>query len=156
MLNAVAAVVVVAASFGFLVLLVARMLDESGGRPEWLSNVCERLRPLKAWHFLGVAVVAAALAISSNLSALLLALLGLAAVVVYTVGWCREFLFLMGLRDDDFSGQFDKPIWAFVLVVTGPVGLWIFRTYRAAHWPSSIAPVPEPRPAKPSHAPDLL
>ena len=29
--------------------------------------------------------------------------------------WCNEFVFLMGLRDDDFPGRNDKLIWAVVL-----------------------------------------
>ena len=57
----------------------------------------------------------------------------------------------MHLNNDDLPGRFDKPIWAMVLIVTGPLGLWAFKTYRAERWVS-------PAEAKSPHAPaaDLL
>ena len=67
-------------------------------------------------------------------------------VVGFTVAWVREFLFLMALRDEDLPGRFDKPIWAAVLIVLAPLGLFLFRSHRLAHWPE-----PEP---KPGMAPD--
>ena len=41
----------------------------------------------------------------------------------------------MGLRDDDFPGRNDKLIWVFLLLLLAPVGAWLFRSYRLAHWP---------------------
>jgi hypothetical protein len=41
----------------------------------------------------------------------------------------------MGLRDDDFPGRNDKLIWVLVLLVFAPLGPWLFRSYRVAHWP---------------------
>ena len=61
--------------------------------------------------------------------------------VAFTVAWVREFLFLMSLRDEDLPGRFDKPIWAFLLIVLAPAGLLLFRSHRMAHWPE-----PEPKP----------
>jgi hypothetical protein len=49
--------------------------------------------------------------------------------------WRKEFVFLMGLRDEDFPGRQDKLIWALVLLVLAPIGVWFFRSYRLAHWP---------------------
>lgn len=60
---------------------------------------------------------------------------------VLTVLWVREFLFLMALRDEDLPGRFDKPIWAAVLILLPPLGLYLFRSHRLAHWPE-----PEPKP----------
>jgi hypothetical protein len=61
--------------------------------------------------------------------------LGILVLAVFVYLWQREFQFLMRLRDDDFPGRFDKPIWAFVLTALAPVGFWLFRSYRLAHWP---------------------
>ena len=60
--------------------------------------------------------------------------------VWFVRNWQKEFVFLMGLRDDDFPGRHDKLIWAIVLLAFAPIGVWIFRSYRLAHWPE-----PKPR-----------
>ena len=63
--------------------------------------------------------------------------------------WCNEFVFLMGLRDDDFPGRNDKLIWAVVLLAFPPLSVWFFRSYRLAHWPTprSLSEIEgEPRP----------
>jgi len=54
---------------------------------------------------------------------------------LYLRTWRDEFIFLMGLRDDDFPGRNDKLIWVLVLLVFAPVGPWLFRSHRLAHWP---------------------
>ena len=66
--------------------------------------------------------------------------------VGFTVAWVHEFLFLMALRDEDLPGRFDKPMWVAVLIFLAPLGLFLFRSHRLAHWPE-----PEP---KPGIAPD--
>jgi hypothetical protein len=53
--------------------------------------------------------------------------------------WSLEFVFLMGLRDDDFPGRHDKLIWAFLLFTFAPIAIWFFRSYRLAHWPEPVA-----------------
>jgi hypothetical protein len=53
--------------------------------------------------------------------------------------WLKEFVFVMGLRDDDFPGRHDKLIWVLVLLILAPIGLWFFRSYRLAHWPTPEA-----------------
>ena len=68
-------------------------------------------------------------------------LLAVGLAVGFTVLWVREFLFLMALRDEDLPGRFDKPIWAMLLIVLPPLGLFLFRSHRLAHWPE-----PEPKP----------
>ena len=72
--------------------------------------------------------------------------------VGFTVAWVREFLFLMSLRDEDLPGRFDKPIWAAVLILLAPLGLFLFRSHRLAHWPE---PEPKPRVA-PDAARELI
>jgi len=69
-----------------------------------------------------------------------MAVLALLVLGAFFYVWRREFVFLMSLRDDDFPGRFDKPIWAAVLVALAPIGFWLFRSYRLAHWPE---PKPE-------------
>jgi len=61
-------------------------------------------------------------------------LLALVVLGVFVNAWRREVLFLMSLRDHDFPGRFDKPIWATLLIGLAPVGFWLFRSYRLAHW----------------------
>jgi len=64
-----------------------------------------------------------------------LAVLCLGVLGVFLHIWRREFVFLMGRRDEEFPGQFDKLIWAAFLIMMAPVGLWFFRSYRLGHWP---------------------
>ena len=64
-----------------------------------------------------------------------LGLLSLCALVWFARHWQREFVFLMGLRDDDFPGRRDKPIWIAIVLLMAPIGVWMFRAYRLAHWP---------------------
>jgi hypothetical protein len=54
--------------------------------------------------------------------------------------WRDEFVFLMGLGDGDLPGRHDRLIWAAMLLLLAPIGVWFFRAYRLAHWP-------EPAPA---------
>jgi hypothetical protein len=72
-------------------------------------------------------------------------------VALFLRAWRSEFLFLMGLRDDDFPGRYDKLIWSVVLTAFAPVGLWFFRSYHLAHWPE-----PEPKPDHARTAPEAL
>jgi len=93
------------------------------------------------WYVAAVALGLFVLLVGANIGPRdeegLLALLALMALVVLGVflyAWRREFLFLMSLRDDAFPGRFDKPIWAATLVLLAPIGFWLFRSYRLAHW----------------------
>lgn len=64
-------------------------------------------------------------------------LTGIALAVLLFRWWAFEFSFLMGLRDVDFPGRHDKPIWAAMMILLGPAGLWMFREYRLSRWPAS-------------------
>jgi hypothetical protein len=68
-------------------------------------------------------------------------LLCLGFLTWFVRNWQKEFVFLMGLGDGDFPGRHDKVIWAIMLSVFAPVGVWFFRAYHRAHWPE---PVPAP------------
>src|SRR5262249_36601347 len=74
----------------------------------------------------------------------------LVALGAFAYAWQRQFLFLMSLRDEDFPGQYDKAIWAFVLIALAPISFWMFRSYRLAHWPE-----PKHETARGSAAADL-
>jgi hypothetical protein len=85
---------------------------------------------------------------------LVTAMLAVGTVIFFTslfvMAWVRSFLFLMTLRDEDLPGRHDKLIWAIALLVFAPVGLWLFRSFSASHWPhlepqsSTGAPVKGP------------
>jgi hypothetical protein len=70
-------------------------------------------------------------------------LLCLGFVIWFARIWQKELVFLMGLRDGDLPGRYDKLIWAAVLMAFAPVGVWFFRSYRLTHWPEP-APVIDP------------
>lgn len=59
------------------------------------------------------------------------------AVVLFARAWLREFAFLMGVDDSAFPGRNDKLIWALLLIVLPPVGVYLFRAHRRAYWPES-------------------
>jgi hypothetical protein len=62
-----------------------------------------------------------------------------AAALLFARAWLREFAFLMHVGDDAFPGRNDKLIWAVLLIVLPPVGLYLFRAHRRAYWPESDA-----------------
>ena len=117
------------------------------GSPEWIRRIGTSPRAWKfnLWHIM-VAVVVTALLLQIAASrgpseggfSIVVLALGVLAWFVRT--WCNEFVFLMGLRDDDFPGRSDKLIWATLLLLFAPFSVWVFRAYRLAHWP-------EPKPA---------
>ncbi len=74
-------------------------------------------------------------------AALPLAIVAAAVVVVVLLAraWLREFLFLMGVDDSAFPGHHDKLIWAVLMIVLPPVGVYLFRAHRRAYWPESDA-----------------
>jgi hypothetical protein len=110
--------------------------------PEWIRRIGGGAGggKFKLWHIMAAVLASALLLHAASgppsddriLSVLILALWVLAW---FARAWCNEFIFLMGLRDDDFTGRNDKLIWAIVLVALAPFGLWLFRTYRLARWP---------------------
>jgi hypothetical protein len=49
----------------------------------------------------------------------------------------------MLLGDDAFPGRHDKLIWALLLFILPPVGVWLFRSYREVRWPATKPASPE-------------
>jgi hypothetical protein len=132
---------------GFFALLfgLARLFPQ-----ERLREVGSGLRVMRynLWHMMAVVAVAALLlfALTSGpagamFSSILLCLLILAWFVR---AWCDQFVFLMGMGDDDFPGRHDKLIWVFLLLAFAPIAVWFFKSYRLAHWPA-----PEPARLRP-------
>jgi hypothetical protein len=114
---------------------------------EALRRSRRRLWPLRfnLWQMMtGVAVAALALVAFESVSGVVLAItLGSLLVLAWFIrNWCHEFVFLMGLRDEDFPGRNDKLTWAVALLALAPISIWFFRSYRLAHWP-----VPKSAPA---------
>ncbi|AGA28047.1 hypothetical protein [Singulisphaera acidiphila] len=137
-----------------LALGLFRGVSPELARGEWPES-WRTLTPARIWQFGGIIALITLLfaAASGNPreSAFLLFLAALIVVAFFLWAWQREFLFLMGLRDDAFPGQYDKLIWAFLLIMMAPVGLWFFRAYRLAHWPE-----PKPEMARSHTVSDLF
>jgi hypothetical protein len=70
---------------------------------------------------------------------LFLTLAAVAVIVLFARAWLREFSFLMGVDDSAFPGHHDKLIWAVLMIVLPPVGVYLFRAHRRAYWPESEA-----------------
>jgi hypothetical protein len=122
-------------------LFLGQMVD-----PDRLRELGRRIRhPRFTIRQLMAAVVLVALFLiigdgPSPEARLALTLLALGALIWFARTWQKEFVFLMGLRDDELPGLHDKLIWAVLLLALAPIGIWFFRAYRLAHWP-------EPAPA---------
>lgn len=112
-------------------------------RPDFRARVDLWARRVRPWQVGLAAVILLALVVDTRRSELNL-VLGILAVfaVVMAIEWNREFGFLMRLPDDAFPGHNDKLIWAILLIVLPPVGLWLFRSHRLSHWPESKAAKP--------------
>jgi hypothetical protein len=119
----------------FLLLgLLEVFAPQSGVR----ENLGRRLARFKIWHFLAVVAAAGLLfAMFTSTGSEPFLLTGLIFLTLFLRAWRNEFTFLMGLRDSDFPGRNDKLIWAVTLLFLAPVGLWLFRAYRHAHWPEA-------------------
>jgi hypothetical protein len=131
------------------------------GSPEWVRRIGSGPRAWKfnLWHMLVVAIVAALLLHAfagppTEDRVFSVVLLSLGILAWFVRSWCNEFVFLMGLRDEDLPGRNDKLIWAVVLLVFAPISVWLFRSFRLAHWPEpksvihgEFGPEPAARPA---------
>ena len=91
--------------------------------------------PLRAAFVLALALMAFWLMAAAL--PLVIALAVVAVVVLFARDWLREFSFLMGVDDSAFPGHHDKLIWALLLIVLPPVGVYLFRAHRRAYWPES-------------------
>ncbi len=59
------------------------------------------------------------------MAALLSYLIFIIAILLF-IFWIRQFIDLMGRSDDSFSGKYDKPIWAAVLLLTFVIGALVY------------------------------
>jgi hypothetical protein len=112
--------------------------------PERLRLIRRSLWPLRLtlWQLMCVVAVAAFLIlVFERGSEVVLAFFAVSCLILawFIRAWSHEFVFLMGLRDDDFPGRHDKLIWAFLLFAFAPITVWFFRSYRLAHWPEPVA-----------------
>ena len=107
-----------------------------------ISRIASNVRSWKfnLWHMMAVVIVAGLLLTAFSGppregAVLAIVLLSLAVLAWFVRVWCDEFVFLMGLRDEDLPGRNDKLIWAVVLLILPLISVWLFRSYRLAHWP---------------------
>jgi len=101
---------------------------------DFVRRAVDWLRQAEAWQVALLVVVA--LVLLPMLPALVMLAVA-AAFVLFARAWVREFTTLMRLGDDVFPGRNDKLIWSILLIVLPPVGVWLFGTYREAHWPEA-------------------
>jgi hypothetical protein len=128
-------VILIAVVLLALALPVLRAMSSSGQLPRPMAELVGMLKPVWVVYLvclLGVLVMAWVL--GTNGGSLVLGLLAVTVFLAYLAVWIHEFLFLMNLTDADFPGRHDKLIWAMTLIALGPLGLWVFRLYRAATW----------------------
>jgi hypothetical protein len=102
---------------------------------KWFRWAGGWLRQAEGWQIALLMVIVGALALP--ILPVVLALAVIVALVLFGRAWLKEFTYLMRLRDDVFPGHNDKLIWAILLIVLAPVGIWLFQTYREAHWPEA-------------------
>ena len=107
---------------------IARRMDE------WARWVAGWFRQAEGWQ---IALLALVGLFVLPMIPFVLAILLVAAVVLFARAWLREFTYLMTLGDDAFPGRNDKLIWAMLLIVLPPVGAWLFQNYRELHWPEA-------------------
>ena len=110
--------------------------------PGPLRDLGRRIRHLQftIWQMMTIVIVAALLfhaftarGPEAGLPSIMLLCLGF--LVWFVRNWRKEFVFLMGQRDDRFPGRHDKLIWVVMLTAFAPIGVWFFRAYRLANWP---------------------
>jgi hypothetical protein len=119
---------------GLFVLVNATILWAIIGRSRAAERFAEAVRNHLGWGLVLGAAAAALVLLSfaaDSPAPLLLLLLG--AVVLFVITWVRDFAYLMTQPDSAFPGRYDKPIWAFLLIVLPPVGVVAFWSYRRAH-----------------------
>jgi uncharacterized membrane protein YhaH (DUF805 family) len=114
------------------------------GSPEWVRRIAggPRARRFNLWHMMAAVIVTGLLLVALTAppgeeKGFAAVLLSLGILAWFVRSWCNEFVFLMGLRDEDFPGRNDKLIWAVVLLAFAPISVWLFRTFRAAQWPQT-------------------
>ena len=104
------------------------------------GNVRRWVARFKLWQLAAFVVVCGLVFSLTQVSAPIVPfmMIGLIGLALFLKGWREEFVFLMGLRDDEFPGRRDKLVWIiFMVSPLAPLGAWAFRAYRLAHWPQS-------------------
>ncbi len=113
------------------------------GSPEWSRRLATGPRGWRfnLWHLMIAVLVSGLLLVAGGPpgpdKAFAVLILALAILVWFARNWRNEFVFLMGRRDEELPGKSDKIIWAVVLLAMAPVGVWLFRSFRLAHWPET-------------------
>lgn len=115
----------------------------------------ERAARADLWPYaLALLPVVLALIVTANVGILFLVaapaalvLLGAGLLALFLWAWVVEFLALMNRSDGAFPGRNDKLIWAILMIVLPPVGLFLFRSYRTASWPWVGSTNAKPTPA---------
>jgi hypothetical protein len=134
------------------------------GSPEWVRRIGgPRAWKFNLWHMMAAVMLAGLFLFvfetgPSHEKLLAIALLALWGPSWFVRTWCNEFVFLMGVRDEDLPGRHDKLIWVALLLAFAPIGVWLFRSYRLAHLPSPKPMMehdldPEPAPGAASAQP---
>jgi hypothetical protein len=101
---------------------------------EVYEHVSDWLSRARGWQ---VALAAVLILAALPMVPALLMLAVLFAIFLFARAWVREFAYLMRLGDDAFPGHNDKLIWAMLMIILAPVGVWLFQSYREVHWPQS-------------------
>jgi hypothetical protein len=128
------------------------------GSSEWIRRIGAGPRTWKfnLWQMMAAVMVAALLLFVFEAGPHRDRLLAITLLAVWVLAWfvrtwCDEFVYLMGVRDEDLPGRHDKLIWVALLLAFAPIGVWLFRSYRLAHWPSPkpmMDPELDPEPAR--------
>jgi hypothetical protein len=108
--------------------------------PERVRQAIRSLWPLQVnlWHLMTVVAVAAfVILLLESHAAVNFTLFAISFLILawFARSWSHEFVFLMGLQDDYLPGRHDKLVWLLLLSAFAPIGVWLFRSYRMAHWP---------------------
>jgi hypothetical protein len=150
-------IVVMAAVGGVVAILLLTLIGRRGTPGKWLDfdDFSEWTLRINLWKvLLGLVVVAFLFAVivdGPRDKGFFLLPICAAVLWLFLRAWRREFVYLMGLRDDELPGRFDKLIWAVMLTILPPIGLWCFRSYHVAHWPE-----PKPVADRAGFAPDTV
>jgi hypothetical protein len=114
------------------------------GSPEWVRRIAAGPRAWRfnLWHIMAAVIATALLLLIFSAprdeeGVLALIILCIGVLAWFMRSWCNEFVFLMSRPDEDFPGRNDKVIWAIALLAFAPVSVWLFRSFRLAHWPAT-------------------
>lgn len=117
---------------------VAGRLFGTERRNQALARVLGPLARIPAKHVALVLAIVLTFAVTLSLETPApFVVLVLFLLTLFVMTWAREFRLLMDQPDSAFPGSRDKLIWALLLIVLPPVGVWLFRDYRLANVPEA-------------------